>query len=316
VKSWRSEIEAHVAAWRHRLPGERAWWPQFVYHFTDVNNAASILKSERLYSRARARKLAFMKNENAALVVIDQTVPEHQEFVRLYFRPRTPTQFRNEGIRPYGQRWQGAHCPVPVFLCFDTVELLSQDGVGFSDGNMGRQGTEFGESLSLFRRIRFEDVFHDSSWTLENGARIKNARHSEVLVRDELPLAPGLAMIVCRSSAERQTLLHMLPRTSQVRWEPRMRVDPRFFYRQGVYVESVNVGEETIRFELNPGAPADGLEARFKIVHPKMTRVWNGPLEGHRLILDVPGLPHGDAQLQICDCLAFSGRLFFDDIPF
>lgn len=35
----------------------------------------------------------------------------------LYFRPRTPTQFHNEGIRPPLQRGQsGAHCPVPIFF--------------------------------------------------------------------------------------------------------------------------------------------------------------------------------------------------------
>jgi hypothetical protein len=257
-----------------------------------------------------------MKNENAAQTVIEQTVLTHQQFVRLYFRPRTPTQFRNEGIRPPSLRWHGAHCPVPVFLCFHAVDLLSRDGVGFSDGNMGKQVTEFGESLALFQRIRFEDVFHDSAWAPEDEGRIKNARHCEVLVKDELPIAPALAMIVCRSPAERQTLLHLLPRSSRVGWEPRMRVDPRFFYRHGVYVQSVNVGDEIVRFELNPGDFVDGLEARFKITHLTTAKGWSGRLEGHSLTLRVSDLPYGDAQLHVCDCLAFSGRLFFDDIPF
>jgi hypothetical protein len=79
-----------------------------------------------------------MRCENASRKVIDGTDPAHLRFVRLYFRPKTPTQWHNEGIRAPSERTSlNAHCPIPVFFCFDLVGLLSEDNVWFSDGNIG-----------------------------------------------------------------------------------------------------------------------------------------------------------------------------------
>ncbi len=49
MKSWAGEIRRHIEAWAARL-GPLHWWPRYVYHFTDVHNAVSILQTGRLYS--------------------------------------------------------------------------------------------------------------------------------------------------------------------------------------------------------------------------------------------------------------------------
>ncbi len=111
----------------------RKWWPQFVFHFTDVNNIAKILDCDNLYSRNRLKNTTQNFIDSASPDVIQNTPTSYQDFVRLYFRPRTPTQFRNEGIRPTKEReLGGAHCAVPVFLLFDSYQILSRIDSCFS----------------------------------------------------------------------------------------------------------------------------------------------------------------------------------------
>lgn len=153
MKSWANAIEAHIQHWSARL-GNLSWWPRYLYHFTDVQNAANILQTGYLYSRHEAQRQGMMTVDNASPTVIQQTLAEHYQYVRLYFRPRTPTQYLNEGIRPLSQReLGGAHCPVPVFFCFDALSVLSQSETLFSNGNMGSNRVEYDNSRDFFLSI-------------------------------------------------------------------------------------------------------------------------------------------------------------------
>ena len=69
------------------------WWPHYAYHYTDIQNAVSILESEMLYSRTQAEELHVMQNDNASRQVIDMTRDRITSYVRFYFRPLTPTQY-------------------------------------------------------------------------------------------------------------------------------------------------------------------------------------------------------------------------------
>ena len=120
-----------------------------------------------------------MVNDNAATEVISETPTNHKRFARLYFRPRTPTQYANEGILPPERRYQQAHCPVPIFFCFDLAKLLEQDDVMFSDGSMGRPEVRFGDSLEVFQAIPFEFVYHDRTFTRDDKSKIVFHRHAE-----------------------------------------------------------------------------------------------------------------------------------------
>ena len=117
MKPWHAEIQQHIQAWSKRL-GNLGWWQKYVYHFTDVQNAARILTDGIIYCRAEAVRRGRMVVDNASPEIIAQTRTEFTRFVRLYFRPRTPTQFRNEGIRPRTARVLGSHCPVPILFLF------------------------------------------------------------------------------------------------------------------------------------------------------------------------------------------------------
>ncbi|MGN0507314.1 MAG: DarT ssDNA thymidine ADP-ribosyltransferase family protein [Lachnospiraceae bacterium] len=112
---------------KSELRQELSWWPNFLYHFTDVHNAANILHSGWIYSREKAKVQDVMKNDNASQAVIEATSDESKCYGRLYFRPLTPTQYHNEGYKPVEVRKSelNASCPVPIFFCFSAAVTLN-----------------------------------------------------------------------------------------------------------------------------------------------------------------------------------------------
>lgn len=99
---------------------ERRWWPRFVFHYTDIMNAAKVLNGGVLYSRQEAETRNLLSVSSGSSAVLAGTTAFVRSCVRFYFRPQTPTQFHAEGVRsakslsksPYPD----AHCPVPVFF--------------------------------------------------------------------------------------------------------------------------------------------------------------------------------------------------------
>src|SRR3954454_4261376 len=85
------------------LQGPRASWPLHLFRVDDVQAAASILNCGALYPRTRAAQMGLLTHDSASPSVIDHTPDWCKECVRLYFRPRTPTEYRSEGFRPKTQ---------------------------------------------------------------------------------------------------------------------------------------------------------------------------------------------------------------------
>lgn len=119
-------IVQHLKELEKSLGKSRSWWPRFLFHFTNIDNAVKILESGSLMCRSLLEKSGEMETDNASPEIIERTDDKWKEYVRLYFRPRTPTQFRNEGFRPEGQRTLNAHCPVPVYFLFDARKMLAR----------------------------------------------------------------------------------------------------------------------------------------------------------------------------------------------
>ena len=185
-----------------RLRGVRRWWPKWIYRSDHVENAARILNGGVLLSRARAELAGCIAKDSGSQRHIAEMTPRQRDYVRLYFRPRTPTQFANEGIRPSRMIRYGAHMPVPVYFLF-SARLLAERGVSFTRGRLTSL-TEVGRTAAFLRSIRFADVYHDSGVGRPGSTRrgdILHARNAEVLVADEL-LLDYLRLVVCRSEAE------------------------------------------------------------------------------------------------------------------
>lgn len=229
-----------------RLRGVRRWWPKWIYRSDHVENAARILNSGVLLSRARAEHQGCIAKDSGSQRHIAEMTQRQRDYVRLYFRPRTPTQFANEGIRPSRMVRYGAHMPVPVYFLF-SVRLLAERGVTFTRGRLTSLA-EVGRTAAFLRSIKFADVYHDSG--VGSRREILNARNAEVLVANELPL-DYLRLVVCRSEAELETLLSLLDGSTRASWIGKIVVDEgpwRLFNRRATYVKDVRLESESSRF--------------------------------------------------------------------
>jgi hypothetical protein len=191
------------------LDKSRSWWPRFIFHFTNIDNAIQILECGHLKCRSELEKSGGMATDNASETIIQQTSDRWKDYVRMYFRPRTPTQHNNEGYRPEGQRELSSHCPVPVYFLFDSKQLLTRKNVYFSKGSLASgTTTEIYSDSTSFKEIPFKYVYHDSRFDPYDRDDIIYHRQAEVVVPDQLDF-DNLKGIFCRSEAEYQTLLEL-----------------------------------------------------------------------------------------------------------
>jgi hypothetical protein len=242
----------------------RQWWPKYVFRFDDIQNAVRILQDGKVLCRAK-RGAAL---ETASQEVLDHTEEAWKNHVRLYFRPRTPTQYQVEGFRPKDQLGSlKAHMPVPVFFLFDATDVLTRASTKFSYGNLAAH-PDVGENADYFEAIPFEKVYHDSWMSEGEKGNIKFHRQAEVIVPNELEL-DALQLIWLRTEAEYKTLLHLLPPAVAKKFEPKMRrgKKPNIHFYKWSFVESASLEQNKISLVFNastltPGPFAAYLEVR------------------------------------------------------
>jgi hypothetical protein len=246
-------LNAHIAEREQQLTGltypHRSKWPSRLFHHSPVENAVRILAGGALLSRndsvqARARDVA------AAEVIA--TRDKAHEFARLYFRPRTPTQYHIEGIRKAGECSFGdaAHAPVLIMFVFDARQVLGLDGVRFSDANMQASDATDDCTEEFFSKIPFDKVYHEGP---HSDSTITKHRCAEVLAPSPMKLDGYLQWIYCRSQAERATLIHLLGESAPA-WDKRVIVsdDLRVFEKRFAYVEHVSLANNGVIFQLTP----------------------------------------------------------------
>ena len=230
------------------LEKSRAWWPNYLFRSDHVENAATILNKGVLLSRLAAEKEKLIIKDSGSPEHISQLDDTQRNLVRLYFRPRAPTNYVNEGFRPTEHLEYQAHMPVPVYLLFSSV-LLSQQGVRFSKGRLTPQA-EIGDTSEFLNKMNFAQIYHDRQFRSPDRSSILNARHSEVLVESELSLS-SLKHIVCRSLPERETLLSLLQPKVAKKWLKRIHVDVghrRLFERRGTFVTNTHLSSDESAF--------------------------------------------------------------------
>lgn len=233
------------------------WWPDFLYHFTDVHNASNILYEGFIWSRQKAEDKQVMKNDNASHAVIVATNHDSKCYGRLYFRPLTPTQYHNEGYKPEKTRDNvlNANCPVPVFLCLSASATLSLNGTLFAEKGLAGNRHNIRVGVDEFKKLNFKKIYHDG-WYTSDDADIKEYRHSEVIHENGFPVEPLLRGILCRSEAERETLLFLLGQYSMRlynTYKNKIIYNPKYrcFYNNGIFVKAVSVLDNKLRVEFN-----------------------------------------------------------------
>lgn len=243
--------------------GANRWWPNYLFHFTDILNAVSILREGALLSRNEAQARRLMNTDNASSTIIGNTADEWKDYARLYFRPRTPTQARNEGFRNPQQRYQNAHCPVPVHFIFDSRAVLARPDVRFTEGNLAANPDILSTAADL-AQIPFDRVYHDTPfYTGTPDVEKRNIvfhRNAEVIIPHQLDLS-ALRYIVCRSQAEYETFLHLLAPPARMRWQKRLRIDSGrkpVFLKHWTYVESADLSSSRIILRFNESSKTPG----------------------------------------------------------
>lgn len=247
-------VDEHIARQTQRLTSEyyphRKHWPARLFHHAPLENAVAILQAGVL--RSRNDPLNPHPRDVAARDVINTRGDAH-DYVRLYFRPKTPTQYSIEGIRklnkcPYGE---ATHAPFLVMFALDARSVLCQPDVRFSDRNMQLGATISGDTEEYFGQIPFEKVFSEGN---TGGDRsITDARSAEVLASSPLGLRECLREIYFRSEPERDTVLHMLGEQRET-WARMCHVSDalKVFQKRHTFVQEVTLTPEGITFLLNP----------------------------------------------------------------
>ena len=257
------------------------WWPDYLYHFTDIKNALGILDKEWIFARNVAVSQNLMQSDNASKNVIDITMEDAKDYARLYFRPLTPTQYHNEGYKPEHVRKSevNASCPVPVFFCLNAEKVLELAGTGFVEkGLAGTSHEQIQYGTDYFANLNFQKIYHNGSH--ERGSDITQYRHSEVIRRGGIPINGIVQKIVCRSLAEKQTLLYLLQRQLPYKYKKyyhMIEYNPgrNMFYRNGIFVQRVSQTFDGLYIELNDVQLRSGrTEANGCDVHVRIVIDW------------------------------------------
>jgi len=191
--------------------GERRWWPRYIFHYTDIKNIVEILKVGQLFSREYLEKISGLPTSSGSASVLAGTDYFTKDCVRLYFRPRTPTQYWAEGIRSRktleSSKYSDAHCPIPIFLLFDSSEILTRADCWFSDGGLNSFTAQRLYTAEDLENLPWQKIYHNTWYTPHSAAEsdIAFRRNAEVIVHKKLDLT-ALRSIHCRSEAEKEML--------------------------------------------------------------------------------------------------------------
>ncbi|MEX0943642.1 MAG: DarT ssDNA thymidine ADP-ribosyltransferase family protein [Pseudomonadales bacterium] len=162
----------------------------------------AILARGSLLSRMHAEEEGVVENDIAPQDIIDNRSDAHSR-VRLYFRPRTPTQFHIEGIRKPKDFYQGKHAGFLVMLVLDAEALLTQPETQFSCGNMQSHASKVYSDDAGFDQLEFSGIYHDEAYPSPDQIL---QRCAEVLSASPLSLENTLKHIIVRTDADVQTL--------------------------------------------------------------------------------------------------------------
>lgn len=235
--------------------GYRKWWVDYLFHFTEVHNAASILEDGYLRSRRDLRKHKIKFKDCASRKIIRKTRNKWKKYVRLYFRPLTPTTFHMEGFKTRGNRYQNAHCAVPVYILFDMRQVITLRKTRFSTGSLADKKSRIYRKATRLEKLDFHGIYDDNY--SDNHWSTISARHAEVVYPKRLSL-DYVKCIICRSQAEYETLRNLLSPKDWARWKSKIQINDSkaLFNRDWLYVENVSLEANGVQFQLH--LPAKG----------------------------------------------------------
>ncbi len=261
--------------------GERRWWPRYVFHYTDIRNAVEILKTGQLLSRKHLEATSGLLTSSGSASILAGTNVSIKDCVRLYFRPKTPTQYWAEGIRSSkvlkSSKYPDAHCPTPIFLLFNSAEILTRADCWFSDGGLNSPDAQLFYSAEELENLPWKKIYHNTWYDPYSVAEsdIAFRRNAEVIVQKRLDLN-ALHSIHCRSEAEKDTLLFLLPIELRKQYQNKIYATARInlYYARHTFIQKVRLSSSSATFFFSPDTESSGpfhFKAHVQSMQPNST---------------------------------------------
>lgn len=200
-----------------------------LYHFTDFKNLKSIIEIGCLKSRDECQNSEIDFLDAANEDVIEHTKRDIKKCVRFYFKEKTPTLYKNEGIKVDNAK---PHIPLPVYLLFD-YELILLENTVFASCNAASSHVNFGKDFEFFKTMDWDKIFHRGSLQIEDTPlkrEIINKRHAELLGLQDISLN-YLNKIIFRSKADYKRAINLFGENDN------LEVDASLFNCNNNYIE-------------------------------------------------------------------------------
>jgi len=142
-----------------------------------------------------------------------------------------------------------------VFFCLNANATLHYDGTKFAEKGIAGQRHNIQHGVEKFSELNFSKIYHEG-WFTEEEKDIIEYRHSEVIREEGFPVEPLLQCILCRSIAEKETLLFLLKQFSlrmyntyrdKILYKPKLKC----FFHNGIYIKQVEVIEGLLKVYFN-----------------------------------------------------------------
>jgi hypothetical protein len=187
---------------------------------------------------------------------------------------------------------------------------------------MQSNSTDWAEGSEFFKTIPFSLVYHDGPYDNITGIDIRRCRCAEVLAPSPLSLKGSLVQILCRSSAERSMLLHLIgPEYRE--WSDLITVctAPGIFEGRFSHVNSFDTSSAGVTFTLNHRFDGADVQTRVEVLDHHSRPIISTPnkmLSPRHNWLVKKAIAPGEylARVELEGCRAYEAQFSIDDLPF
>ncbi len=140
----------------------------------------------------------------------------------------------------------------------------------FSNGNLASSDSQVSDKAEFFLSLPFEKIYHNSALKENEKGKITYHRCAEVIIPTSLDLT-HLKMICCRSQAEYDTFITLLPHNIFRKWKNKIAVDTKLslFFSRWTFINRADVTSTSISFTFNRSAASGLFKAKLKLVEKK-----------------------------------------------
>lgn len=210
-----------------------------------------------------------------------------------------------------------------MFFLFGSADILARDDCWFSDGNLGSPRASILSAAAELEQLPWRRIYHtgvfDSASSEESDIVFR--RCAEVVVPHRLDLN-ALHFVYCRSDAEKETLLQLLPQNLRDQYHNKILASARsdLFYRQHTFIETVRLSSDAAHVQFSPETRSPGpfhLRVGFRAASSPTSRdLPDFNLHaGHAWRIPVPAAPY-TIELRLDGPLAYANAYKGIEIPF